>query len=153
VRDAWRIHRKRPFLAWDNTWYNAPCRSWSAPVRARLRVSGAAAAAHGGKFLLVNETKDAATPYSGALRVRSLFPSSRLIAGVGGTTHAGSLSGVSCVDDRIARFLADGVLPKRLSGTRADVRCPKVPVPYGRYTTTGGRFAPMAAAPGGFARR
>jgi pimeloyl-ACP methyl ester carboxylesterase len=148
VRDAWRIHRKRPFLAWDNTWYNAPCRTWPAPSHARLRVSGAAAAAQGGKFLLVNETLDAATPYSGALRVRSLFPSSALIAGRNGTTHAGSLSGVSCVDSRIATFLAAGTLPTRLSGTRADVTCHKVPPPpSSRYarTTTGG-IPPSARA-------
>jgi pimeloyl-ACP methyl ester carboxylesterase len=138
-RDAWRIHRKHPFLAWDNTWYNAPCLTWPAPSRTRLAVSGAAAAAHGGRFLLVNETRDAATPFSGALRVRSLFPSSRLIAGVGGTTHAGSLSGVGCVDDRIGAFLASGSLPARVSGTQADVRCPKVPAPSAwNYARIGG---------------
>ena len=136
VRDAWRIHRKRPFLAWDNTWFNAPCVNWAAPSQSRLGISGAAAAAAGAKFLLVNETKDAATPYSGALTVRSLFPSSALIAGIGGTTHAGSLSGVSCVDDRIATFLATGTLPTRLAGSGPDVRCPKVPVPSGRYART-----------------
>jgi pimeloyl-ACP methyl ester carboxylesterase len=136
VRDAWRIHRKHPYLAWDNTWFNAPCVHWPAPSYNRLAVDGTGTATQGGKVLLVNETLDAATPYSGALKVRSLFPSSALIAGVGGTTHAGSLSGVSCVDDRIAAFLADGVLPTRQAGNRADVRCPKVPPPAvssGRY--------------------
>lgn len=142
VRDASRIHRKRPFLAWDNTWYNAPCRTWPAPSQSRIAVSGAAAAAAGGTFLLVNETLDAATPYSGALKVRSLFPSSALIAGVGGTTHAGSLSGVTCVDSRIATFLGSGALPARLSGTRADVSCPKVRPPSGRYARTAGGGIP-----------
>jgi pimeloyl-ACP methyl ester carboxylesterase len=128
VRDAWRIHRRRPFLAWDNTWFNAPCRTWQAPSHTRLPVSGARVTAN---ILLINETRDAATPYSGALRVRARFPSARLIAGVGGTTHAGSLNGVSCVDQRIAEYLgSDGTrVPARLSGTRADVRCPKVPPP------------------------
>ena len=129
VDDAWRIHRKHPYLAWDNTWYNAPCVNWPAASAARLRVSGAAAASHGGKLLLVNETKDAATPFAGALRARSVFASSALIAGVGGTTHAGSLSGVRCVDSRIATFLSSGTLPTRLSGRRADVLCPKVSRP------------------------
>jgi pimeloyl-ACP methyl ester carboxylesterase len=131
VHDAWRIHKRHPFLAWDNTWFNAPCVSWPASSLSRLAVSGSAAATDGGRFLLVNETLDAATPFSGALRTRSIFPSSRLIAGVGGTTHAGSLSGVNCVDSRIATFLgsATGTLPTRLSGTRADVDCPKVPPP------------------------
>ncbi|MGY2876014.1 pimeloyl-ACP methyl ester carboxylesterase [Marmoricola sp. URHA0025 HA25] len=146
VHDAWRIHRKRPFLAWDNTWFNAPCRTWRAPSRTLVPVSGAAAAADGGKFLLVNETKDAATPYSGALKVRSLFPSSALIAGVGGTTHAGSLSGVTCVDSRISTFLASGTLPARQAGGGADVDCPKVPPPPAtRYARTAGG-AGMSAA-------
>jgi hypothetical protein len=150
VEDAWRIHRKRPFLAWDNTWYNAPCRSWPATSQARLGVNGAAAEAAGGKFLLINETRDAATPFSGALRMRSLFPSSRLIAGVGGTTHSGSLSGVRCVDSRISAFLKTGALPTRLSGSRADVRCPKVPPPPVSWSrsarTTGAGLPPELRA-------
>jgi pimeloyl-ACP methyl ester carboxylesterase len=148
VRDAWRIHRRHPFLTWDNTWFNAPCVNWPAASQSRLAVNGAATAAAHGKVLLINETKDAATPYSGALTVRGLFPSSALIAGVGGTTHAGSLSGVSCVDDRIATFLDTGALPTRLAGTGPDVRCPKVPVPSGRYarTTTGGGLPPALRA-------
>ena len=145
VRDARRINRKRPFLAWDNTWYNAPCRTWPARSHTRIPVSGAAATADGGKFLLVNETLDAATPFSGALKVRSLFPQSALIAGIRGTTHAGSLSGVSCVDSRIATFLRSGTLPTRLSGTRADVACPKVPPPpSSRYARTAGGGIPPA---------
>jgi len=144
VRDAWRIHRKRPFLAWDNTWYNAPCVTWPAASQSRIAVSGAAAAAAGAKFLLVNETRDAATPYSGALKVRSLFPSSALIAGVGGTTHAGSLNGVTCVDSRIATFLGSGTLPARLAGAGADVNCPKVPVPTARYARTAGYRSPAS---------
>jgi pimeloyl-ACP methyl ester carboxylesterase len=139
VRDARRIHRTRPFLAWDNTWYNAPCRRWPVASHARLAVSGAAVTA---KILLVSETRDAATPYSGALRVRSLFPSARLIAGVGGTTHAGSLNGVRCVDQRIAAYLdSDGTnVPARVSGNRADVSCPRVPPPA---ATGGWRTAPV----------
>lgn len=139
-RDAWRIHRKHPFLAWDNTWYNAPCVRWPAPSHGRIAVNGSAVSAN---ILLINETRDAATPYSGALRVRSLFPSARLIAGVDGTTHSGSLSGVACVDQRIADYLnspTGASVPARLSGTRADVDCPKVrpPTATGYRTTTGG---------------
>ena len=53
------------------------------------------------KILLISETRDAATPYSGALAVRRLFPTASLVAGVGGTTHASSLSGVPCVDNTV----------------------------------------------------
>ncbi len=126
LADARRINKKHPFLAWDNTWYNMPCLTWPAPSRSMIHVTGAAVT---GKVLLINETLDAATPYPGALELRSRFPSSRLIAGVNGTTHASSLSGVACVDNRIASFLATGALPARLSGRRADVDCPHVPPP------------------------
>lgn len=143
-RDAWRIHRKDPFLAWDNTWFNAPCLRWPAPSGARPAVGGSIG---DGKILLVNETLDAATPFAGALRVRSAFPgASALIAGVGGTTHSGSLSGVTCVDSRIRDFLRTGVLPTRKSGTRADVECPKVPPPSASWARQPGSF--RSAEPG-----
>ena len=57
-------------------------------------------------MLLVDETLDAATPYAGSLEVRKRFPKARLIAEVGGTTHADSLNGNACVDDTIADYLA-----------------------------------------------
>ncbi len=80
-------------------------------------------------LLLISETLDAATPYSGALEARRLFGRSVLVEGVGGTTHAGSLSGVACTDDTIAAYLADGALPARVAGDRSDKQCPAVPQP------------------------
>ena len=80
-------------------------------------------------MLLVNETFDAATPFSGALAMRSLFPTSALIEGKGGTTHAASLSGVSCVDDAIAKLLKKGALPSRKAGNTTDKVCPGLPAP------------------------
>ena len=52
-----------------------------------------------------------------------------LIEGVGGTTHAGSLSAVACVDNTIADYLATGTLPKRKPGDSSDVQCDPVPQP------------------------
>ena len=124
--DSWAVHRRAPFLTWGNTWYNAPCLTWQAPTHARLRVSGQAVSA---KMLLISETSDAATPYSGALAVRHLFPSSALVAGLGGTTHASSLSGVACVDNTVASYLRTGIVPTRLAGTRSDRNCPRVQPP------------------------
>ena len=68
-----------------------------------------------------------ATPYTGSLEVRKRFPNSSLISAPGGTTHAGPQSGVSCVYDRIAGYLATGTLPKRLPGNHPDVQCGPVP--------------------------
>jgi hypothetical protein len=78
---------------------------------------------------MIDETLDGATPFTGSLEVRRRFPSASLIEGVGGTTHAGSLSGVSCTDRRIGRYLLNGAVPRRTSGNHSDLKCPPVPQP------------------------
>ncbi|WP_307870885.1 alpha/beta hydrolase [Paractinoplanes brasiliensis] len=124
-QDAWRIHTRHPFAAWGNTWFNAPCRDWGARPGTPVRVDGTRTP----PILLINETYDAATPFAGALEVRKRFPGSVLVEGVGGTTHAGSLEGIACVDDTIADYLRDGTLPRRVGGNRSDRQCEPVPVP------------------------
>ena len=125
-RDNDRIYSYAPFLTWNNAWFNAPCRTWAAPSLKPVNVKGQ----HVPPILLISETEDAATPFAGALEVRKRFHRSVLIEGVGGTTHAGSLSGVSCVDDRIADYLLTGALPPRKPGqNRSDVQCDPVPPP------------------------
>ncbi|MGH3412731.1 MAG: alpha/beta fold hydrolase [Marmoricola sp.] len=123
--DNWRMYGQAPFETWANAWYNAPCLTWGArpshPVRVRDRGVP--------PILMIAETHDAATPFSGALKARSIFGQSRLIEGVDGTTHAGSLSGVACTDDRIADYLASGKLDPRKPGDTSDVQCPPVPQP------------------------
>jgi len=100
-RDNWRVFAQAPFLTWANAWFNAPCAFWPAKAGHPVKVDGRRVQS----ALLINETLDAATPYSGALQTRRTFPHAVLIEGVGGTTHAGSLSGVACTDDRIAAYL------------------------------------------------
>jgi hypothetical protein len=39
------------------------------------------------------------------------------------------MAGYGCEDDVIARYLADGTLPPRLPGRRADATCPAPPLP------------------------
>ncbi len=124
-RDNWKIYSKYPFITWNNAWYNAPCLNWGAKPGKPVTISGKKAPS----ILLISETNDAATPYTGALQVRKLFPKSVLIEGVGGTTHAGSLSGVACTDDTIANYLTTGALPKRVNGNRSDKKCAPVPQP------------------------
>jgi pimeloyl-ACP methyl ester carboxylesterase len=125
LADNQRLAEDSPFFTWGNAWFNGPCRTWpAAPAPAPVEVATADRAA-----LLINETRDGATPIEGAYEVRRRFTRSVLIEGVGGTTHAGSLSGVGCVDNRIATYLASGRLPRRKGGDRADVRCPAVPAP------------------------
>ena len=80
-------------------------------------------------ILMIGETLDPATPYSGSLFVRSIFPTASLIEGKDGTTHAGSLSGVACTDDAIVDYLLTGAVPPRTSGNHSDKVCPPVPAP------------------------
>lgn len=128
-RDNKRYNAKYPFMTWSNAWFNAPCLFWPAPAHAPVHVNGSTTSS----ALLVDETLDAATPYQGSLAVRKLFPQSRLLAEPGGTSHADSLSGDACVDDRIAAYLRSGTLPKRRSGNRADVTCAPLPKPDPRH--------------------
>lgn len=123
--DNWRVYGQAPFETWANAWYNAPCLTWGAKAGSLLPIKG-------GKvppILLIGETNDAATPFTGALRVRQLYPRSVLIEGVDGSTHSGSLSGIACTDDKIAAYLKNGALPTRTSGAGSDVKCPPVPQP------------------------
>jgi pimeloyl-ACP methyl ester carboxylesterase len=125
TRDNWRVHAKAPFETWGNAWYNAPCRTWGAGPGTPVVVNGVKAP----PILLVSETLDAATPFTGSLEVRKRFPRAALIEGVGGTTHSGSLFGNSCVDGAIAAYLADGTMPKRIKANTSDKKCKPLPPP------------------------
>jgi pimeloyl-ACP methyl ester carboxylesterase len=116
-----------PYLAWGNAWFNAPCRTW--PVAGNAAPFVVNGTAFTGPVLLTNETFDAATPFSGALAARALFPTASLIEGKRGTTHAASLSGVSCVDDAVASLLKTGKLPSRKAGAGPDKECPGLAAP------------------------
>ena len=74
-----RVARTAPFETWGNAWYNAPCSYWKAPAPH----AGADLGRGAPPILLINETLDAATPYSGALEARRVFGRSALVEGVG----------------------------------------------------------------------
>lgn len=125
-RDNDATYKVAPFETWSNAWYNAPCRTWPAKAGTPVTVNGAKAP----PILLIDETLDAATPYSGSLWIRHLFPKSRLLAVVGGTSHANSLDGNACVDNAVAAYLATGALPSRRPGAlRSDRSCQPMPEP------------------------
>ncbi|CAM5530608.1 Peptidase OS=Streptomyces microflavus OX=1919 GN=Smic_69950 PE=3 SV=1 [Streptomyces microflavus] len=60
--DTRRIHDKAPFMAWNNTWYNAPCADWPVAPLTPVRVNNDRLPA----TLILQATGDAATP-SGAV--------------------------------------------------------------------------------------
>ena len=123
--DVSAINKTAPFAAWANAWFDSPCIFWPAPSSPLFAVNGSGVSS----ALLIDETLDAATPYSGSLVVRSLFPHSVLLAEPGGTGHAESLSGDTCVDGTIAAYLTTGALPARQPGTGPDQTCAPIPPP------------------------
>lgn len=123
--DTWAAFRDAPFIAWSNTWFSSACLFWPSAASPAVEVRGADVA----PILLLGETEDGATPFSGNLEVRRRFPNARLIATSGGRTHAGSLNGNLCVDDQIAQYLADGSLPARVDGDEPDALCDPLPPP------------------------
>jgi pimeloyl-ACP methyl ester carboxylesterase len=141
-RDNWRTYARAPFETWGNAWFNAPCLFWGAKAGRPVAVNGAKAP----PILLIGETLDAATPFEGSLELRSRFPRSVLVEGVGGITHAGSLSGVACTDNTVAGYLATGALPDRLRGRRSDLKCDPVPQRDPRPAASARSAAPDPAA-------
>lgn len=140
-RDTWAVFSFAPFLAWSNTWFNAPCIYWPAPAQPRVRVNGDGVKS----ALLIDETLDAATPFEGSLVTRQLFPHSVLLAEPGGTSHADSLSGDLCVDGTIADYLETGALPPRNPRALWDKTCAPLPRPVPPTTTSAAQAAAAGA--------
>jgi pimeloyl-ACP methyl ester carboxylesterase len=124
-KDAYEIAKVAPFVVWGSYWYSQPCTYWPIAAGTPATIDGAKSKG----ALLINATKDGATPFAGALAVRKEFPKAALVAEVGATTHSGSLRGNRCVDNIIADYLEDGSLPKRKAGNQSDVNCNRVPLP------------------------
>ncbi|WTW94621.1 alpha/beta hydrolase [Streptomycetaceae bacterium NBC_01309] len=89
-------------------------------------------------ILLVQGSRDPATPYTGAVRMRGALPSSRLLTVEGSGNHGQFVGGGRCVDDAGAAYLARGELPAR------DWSCPALaaPTPETRAAPGGMRTHP-----------
>ena len=142
ARDNWAVYKKAPFETWGNAWFNAPCLYWPAKAHKPLKIDGSKVPS----ALLIDETLDAATPYSGSLEIRSLFQNAVLLAEPGGTSHADSLSGDLCVDNTIANYLALGQLPARQAGNGPDLVCKPLPVPVPASASSAAHAASRAAS-------
>ncbi|MDI2132776.1 alpha/beta hydrolase [Yinghuangia seranimata] len=85
--------------------------------------------------LMIEGTRDPATPYAGAVRMRAALPSARLVTVEGSGNHGQFIGGGACVDDAGTAYLARGVLPA------ADTTCPALPPPDpAKHTATPRRF-------------
>ncbi|GAA4229026.1 alpha/beta hydrolase [Actinomadura meridiana] len=122
-RDAEKLYRQGyHFNTWSNVWYNAPIAFWPFKGGPEFRLKGSR---HLPGMLLVQSTQDAATPVVGGLEMHKVFPSSRLVFEVGGKTHANTLNGNACLDDKVAAYLDTGALPRSHRGP--DAYCKAVP--------------------------
>ncbi|NJQ16725.1 alpha/beta hydrolase [Streptomyces bohaiensis] len=107
-RDLRALTERAPFAAWENARENLPCAHWPLP-HGTPPVVGAEAGALP-PVLLVHGTRDAPTPYEGALETRRLLPGSVLVTEEGGGRH-GVTGGNSCVDRLVAAHLLRGEQP------------------------------------------
>lgn len=123
IADTRRLAPANKLMTWSNTWMNAPCATWPVKSVPLTPVDGAKRTE---PFLLINETFDPATPLAEALRVRERFPSSRIIVGKNGSTHASAFAAKPCVTDAIAAYLTGGEVPARAPGNAADKECEPV---------------------------
>jgi pimeloyl-ACP methyl ester carboxylesterase len=113
--------------AWN---LSAPCLYWPIAARQPITVNGARVAS----ALLIAQTLDPNTPYSGSVEVRRLFPHASLVATPGGIGHATSLSGDPCVDGYVNDYLLTGTRPIRQPGAGADATCAAPPPPVAVLT-------------------
>ncbi|MGW2658425.1 alpha/beta hydrolase [Streptomyces sp. NPDC001478] len=122
--DTARIHAKAPFMAWGNTWYNAPCADWPVEPLNPVRVSNRSLP----PALLFQATDDAATPYAGGVTLHRKLKGSSLVVERGGGNHGITLSGNDCLDRYLTDYLAGGTVPRGRGGD-ADAVCAKTPDP------------------------
>ncbi|MFF5533372.1 alpha/beta hydrolase [Streptomyces cinerochromogenes] len=121
--DGWKVYAKAPLMAWNNTWYNAPCAFWpTAPLKPVDITNRSLPPA-----LLFQATEDAATPYTGGVTAHRLLARSSLVVEQGGGNHGVTLSGNSCLDKHLAAYLGSGTVPR--GAGPADAVCAKSPDP------------------------
>ncbi|GHD86490.1 alpha/beta hydrolase [Streptomyces naganishii] len=112
--DNTRLNKKYPFLTWSNAWMNLPCATW--PVKQQTPVN-----VKTGKglpqVLIVQSTRDAATPYQGAVELHKRFKGSRLITEKDAGSHGVTGLVNPCINDRVNAYLLTGKVDK------ADVTC------------------------------
>ncbi|MFF8595910.1 alpha/beta hydrolase [Streptomyces sp. NPDC015220] len=113
-RDNTRLNAKYPFLTWSNAWMNLPCATW--PVKQQTPVN-----VRTGKglpqVLIVQSTRDAATPYQGAVELHKRFQGSRLITEKDAGSHGVTGLVNPCINNRVDAYLLTG----EVDGT--DVTC------------------------------
>ncbi|MEU6819175.1 alpha/beta hydrolase [Streptomyces atriruber] len=104
-RDNTRIHQTSPFMTWGNAWMNLPCATWSSKQQRPLEVG-----THKGlpKTLIMQSTRDAATPYPGAVELHKRLKGSRMITEKDAGSHGITNLVNPCLNDRVDTYLLTG---------------------------------------------
>jgi len=106
-KDNTALNKDYPFMTWANAWMNLPCATW--PVKQRTPVE-----VRTGKglppVLIVQSTRDAATPYPGAVELHKRFKGSRLITEKDAGSHGVTGLVNPCINTRVDTYLLTGKL-------------------------------------------
>ncbi|WP_407548246.1 alpha/beta hydrolase [Streptomyces sp. Pv4-95] len=113
-RDNTRVHAKAPFMTWSNAWMNLPCASWSAKQQRPVDVTSGKGLPN---VLIVQSTRDAATPYGGAVELHKRLKGSRLITERDAGSHGVTGQVNPCINDRVDSYFLTGKVDA------ADVTC------------------------------
>ncbi|MEU6328180.1 alpha/beta hydrolase [Streptomyces sp. NPDC047049] len=104
-RDNTRIHQQAPFMTWSNAWMNLPCATWPAKQQRPVEVRTGKGLP---SVLIVQSTRDAATPYDGAVELHHRFKGSRLITERDAGSHGVTGQVNPCINDRVDAYFLEG---------------------------------------------
>ncbi|KPC60453.1 alpha/beta hydrolase [Streptomyces chattanoogensis] len=104
-RDNTRVHQQAPFMTWSNAWMNLPCATWSAKQQKPVEVETGKGLP---SVLIVQSTRDAATPYEGAVELHKRFAGSRLITERDAGSHGVTGQVNPCINERVDAYFVDG---------------------------------------------
>ncbi len=113
-QDNTRLNAKYPFLTWSNAWMNLPCATWPVQQQTPVNVKTGKGLP---QVLIVQSTRDAATPYQGAVELHKRFKGSRLITEKDAGSHGVTGLVNPCINNRVDAYLLTGKLDA------ADVTC------------------------------
>ncbi|MEU0597152.1 alpha/beta hydrolase [Streptomyces sp. NPDC006393] len=104
-QDNTRLNAKYPFLTWSNAWMNLPCATWPVQQRTPVNVKTGKGLP---QVLIVQSTRDAATPYPGAVELHKRFKGSRLITEKDAGSHGVTGLVNPCINSRVDAYLLTG---------------------------------------------
>ncbi|MFG2222358.1 alpha/beta hydrolase [Streptomyces sp. NPDC048644] len=104
-RDTTRVHAEAPFMTWANAWMNLPCATWQAKQHKPVDVKTGKGLP---SVLIVQSTRDAATPYEGAVELHKRLRGSRLITERDAGSHGVTGQVNPCINDRVDAYFLHG---------------------------------------------